>query len=368
VLPHGLVSGTIDHGSHIEAVEQVDGAGSSADLPIILPGFIDTHVHGGGGADTMDGVQGVERVVRFHVAHGVTTLLPTTITHPWQDVMAALAGVAEFMTAAGDRGSEVMADVPGAHLEGPFINPQRLGAQPPYATLPVPELVEELIAKGIVRVVTMAPEVQHAKEAARRFASAGVRVSFGHTNATAAEVGAVAAAVRAAGGVVGFTHLFNAMTQLTGREPGAVGAALADTEAFAELIFDLHHVAPTSFKAALAAKPHKLHLITDAIRACGQAEGTSELGGQSVIVKDGAARLANGTLAGSVHTLDQGLRNAVAQGVDLATASRALSGVPAAYLGLDDRGALVAGARADMVVLDNDLRVQEVFVAGRSLG
>lgn len=368
VLPHGLVSGTITYGSHIEAVEQVDGAGSSADLPIVLPGFIDTHVHGGGGADTMDGAQDVERVVRFHVAHGVTTLLPTTITHPWQDVMAALAGVAEFMAVVGDRSAEVLADVVGAHLEGPFINPQRLGAQPPYATLPVPELVEEVIAKGIVRVVTIAPEMQHAREAARRFAAAGTRVSFGHTNATAAEVEAVATTVRAAGGVVGFTHLFNAMTQLTGREPGAVGAALADAEAYAELIFDLHHVAPTSFKAALAAKPHKLHLITDAIRACGQAEGMSELGGQAVMVKDGAARLADGTLAGSILTLDQALRNAVAQGVDLPTVSRALSGVPAAYLGLNDRGALVAGARADMVVLDNDLRVQEVFVAGRSLG
>lgn len=369
VLPHGLVTGTITYGPHIEAVEVVDAPDAGAGLPIILPGFIDTHVHGGGGADTMDGLRGVEGVARFHVAHGVTTLLPTTITHPWPDVMAALAGVAEYMaSAAGDRRAEVVADVPGAHLEGPFINPQRLGAQPPFATLPVPELVEEVIATGVVRVVTMAPELEHALEAAVRFAAAGVRVSFGHTNATAEEVVAVAAAVRAAGGVVGFTHLFNAMTQLSGREPGAVGAALADAHAFAELIFDLHHVAPTSFKAALAAKQHKLHLITDAIRACGQAEGVSELGGQVVTVKDGAARLANGTLAGSVLTLDQALRNVVSQGVDLPTASRALSGVPAAYLGLEDRGALMAGARADMVVLDNDLRVQEVFVAGRSLG
>lgn len=364
MLPHGVVAGSIDFGERIERVE-VAGNVAAGGGPIVLPGFVDTHVHGGGGADTMDGEGGVRALARFHARHGVTTLLPTTITHPWADVLAALEGV---KAVAAGRREDGAARVAGAHLEGPFINPHRLGAQPPHAVAPEPGLVEEALASGIIRVVTLAPELEQASAAAARFAAAGVRVSLGHSNATAEEVDLVATAARAHGGVVGFTHLFNAMTQLTGREPGVVGAALADGDAFAELIFDTHHVAPVSFKAAFAAKPGKLHLVTDAIRACGMGEGVSELGGQRVIVRGGAARLESGTLAGSVLTLDQALRNAVRVGVGLHAASRALSGVPAAYLGLNDRGELRVGALADLVVLDENLHVQDVFVAGLPVG
>ncbi|HRQ09413.1 MAG: N-acetylglucosamine-6-phosphate deacetylase [Trueperaceae bacterium] len=363
VLRHGLFRGVIEYGTSIEAVE-VEAEGGGA-LPFILPGFVDTHVHGGGGFDTMDGADGVAGMALFHLRHGVTTLLPTTITNPWREVMGALAGVAE-VKAGGSR--HVMPDLPGVHLEGPFISPHRLGAQPPFALAPTPDLVDEVLETGVVRLVTLAPELEHSSTAAARFAAAGVRVSFGHTVATAEQVALVAEVVRGSGGTVGFTHLFNAMSQLGSREPGAVGAALADAEAYAELILDLHHVHPTSFRAALAAKPEHLHLITDAVRACGMAEGVSELGGQRVMVKDGAVRLESGNLAGSVLTLDQALRNAVEfGGVDLPTASRALSGVPARYLGLADRGELAVGRRADLVVLGADLRVQDVYVAGRRL-
>ncbi|MBX3140638.1 MAG: N-acetylglucosamine-6-phosphate deacetylase [Trueperaceae bacterium] len=367
VLPEGAFEASVTFGERITALaidREASTAVGSATAPLILPGFIDTHVHGGGGADTMDGAAGVAALAAFHARHGVTTLLPTTITNPWTDVVAALRGVAEVMAEQAAAGGAGAASVVGAHLEGPFINPHRLGAQPPHAVEPTPELVEEAVGTGVVRVVTMAPELEHARSAARTFAARGARVSFGHTNATAAQVGAVAEAVRAAGGTVGFTHLFNAMTQLGSREPGAVGAALADPEAFAELILDLHHVHATTFMAAHAAKPDRLHLITDAIRACGLPEGVSELGGQRVIVRAGAARLEDGTLAGSVLTLDQALRNAVGSGMSVAVASRALSAVPAAYLGLTDRGAIAVGARADLVIMGADLRLLEVIVAG----
>lgn len=365
VLPDGLALGSITFGGHIEAISRAGGVPAVAPLgaPYVLPGFIDTHVHGGAGADTMDGADGVRTLARFHALHGTTSLLPTTITNPWENVVAALRGVADAMGPGVD--SKVGAAVLGAHLEGPFISPGRLGAQPPFAVLPEPGLVEEVLALGVVRVVTLAPELEHAEDAARRFARARVRVSLGHTNATADQVAAVVEVVRAAGGVIGFTHLFNAMTQLGSREAGAVGAALADPNAFAELILDLHHVSATSFLAAKAAKEGRLHLVTDAMRACGMPDGAAELGGQQVNVKDGVVRLADGTLAGSVLTLDQALRNAVASGASLAAASRALAGVPARYLGLADRGELRVGARADMVVLDAELRVQDVFVAGR---
>ena len=173
--------------------------------------------------------------------------------------------------------------------------------------------------------------------------------------------------VRAAGGVVGFTHLYNAMGGLQGREPGVVGAAFADKESYAELIFDTHHVHPGSFLAALSAKPERLHLITDGIRACGLDEGETELGGQRVVVKGGAARLPNGTLAGSILTLDRALHNAALVGLPLERVSKLLSEVPARYMGLDDRGNLEVGKRADLVVLDEDLEVLEVYVSGQQV-
>lgn len=348
------------------------------DAPRILPGFVDAHVHGGGGGDAMDGPAGVRCLARNHLRHGTTTLLPTTITAPWPDVLAALRGVGEVRdgceAAAAEpprgeeqAGGEALPDLPGAHLEGPFINPERLGAQPPHALLPDPTRAEEVVATGVVRVVTLAPELPGCAEMARIFARAGVRVSIGHTRAGAEQVADLVRAVRQEGGTVGFTHLYNAMGGLTGRDPGVVGACFADPDAFAELILDGHHVHDTAFLAARAAKPDRLHLVTDAIRACGLPEGPTELGGQPVTVSNGAARLGDGTLAGSVLTLDAALRRAVAAGVPLAEASTLASAVPSSYLGLADRGRIEAGARADLVVLDPDLRVVRTVAAGREL-
>ena len=328
----------------------------------ILPGFIDTHVHGGGGGDTMDGAAGIRKLAHFHLQHGTTTLYPTTITAPWASVLAALRGLKEVKETPN-----LLPSLPGVHLEGPFISPERLGAQPPFTLEPSTERIEEVLALGIVKLVTLAPEVPGALAAARRFAEAGVRVSIGHTTASFEQVQVFMREVRAVGGVVSFTHLYNAMGGLQGREPGVVGAAFADKRSYAELIFDTHHVHPGSFLAALNAKPDHLHLITDGIRACGLDEGKTELGGQRVVVKNGAARLLNGTLAGSILTLDQALRNAVSVGAPLEKVSKLLSEVPARYMGLDDRGSLKVGKRADLVVLDENLVVLGVYVAGQKV-
>jgi N-acetylglucosamine-6-phosphate deacetylase len=360
VLPEGVVPGRLTFDTHLRRL-QTDAAGATG--PLILPGFIDTHVHGGGGGDTMDGPEGVRALGRLHLQHGTTTLLPTTLTSPWERLLAALEGVQEVRAASGVETD--LPDLPGVHLEGPFINPERLGAQPPYAIDPTPERIDAVLGSGVVRVVTLAPELPGARDAARRFAEAGVRVSVGHTAATFEQVAALAAVVREAGGTLGFTHLYNAMGGLTGRDPGVVGAALADAAAYSELILDLHHVHPGGFLAALAAKPDRLHLVTDGIRACGLGEGKTTLGGQPVTVRGGAARLPDGTLAGSVLTLDAALRNAVAAGVALACASRLLSETPARYLGLTDRGRLGVGLRADLVVMSEQLEVTSVYRLGQ---
>lgn len=359
VTPAGVVPGTLHFGATIHGLEPGPLRGG----PYVLPGFVDAHVHGGGGSDVMDGPEGVRTMARFHLAHGTTTLLPTTMTNPWERVMRALRGVRDVMCEADPE----LPSLPGAHLEGPFISPERLGAQPPEALEPTPERLSELLEPGVIRLVTLAPELPGARAAAEAFAGAGARVSVGHTVASYQEASAFARAVRAAGGTAGFTHLYNAMGGLEGRVPGVVGAALADPESYAELIFDTHHVHPGSFLAALAAKGERLLFVTDAMRAAGQAAGESELGGQRVVVRDGVVRLPSGNLAGSLLTLDQALRNALLAGLGLGRASRLVSEAPARYLGLADRGRLEVGRRADLVVLDAAYQVQEVYLAGRKV-
>jgi N-acetylglucosamine-6-phosphate deacetylase len=338
-----------------------------------VPGFLDVHVHGGGGGDAMDGPEGVRALAAAHLHHGTTALLPTTLTAPWPEVLAGLRGIMtvqqEDALAAASGAVAARAAVLGAHLEGPFVSPRRLCAQPPFAVDPTPERVAATLALGVVRVVTLAPELPGAEAAAVAYARAGVRVSLGHTVADAATAEAVARAVHGAGGVVGGTHLFNAMSGMTVRAPGVLGALLGDTAAYAELIVDGHHVAGASVRAAFAAKGGRALLITDAIRAAatGADSGhavTTTLGTHVVTIEGGAARLADGTLAGSVLTMDAAVRTAVAMGVPVEAALRAATQAPAAYLGLTDRGRIAPRAHADFVRLDADLRVRAVWRAG----
>lgn len=352
--------GRLHFGARITEVEALDRAPDRW----IVPGFVDSHVHGGGGGDTMDGPEGVRLLARQHARHGTTTLLPTTITQTWEQVMAALGGVREVMEAGGVPGG---ADLPGAHLEGPFISMGRLGAQPPYAVAPDPPLVAEALASGVIRAVTLAPELPGALEAGLAFAAAGARVGVGHTLADADTVTAFLRAVRGAGGRVAATHLFNAMGGVEGRAPGPAGALLADPEAYLEVILDGHHVHALSFLLARAAAPGRVVLVSDAMRAAGLGDGESELGGQPVTVRGGRATLGGGALAGSVLTLDGALRRAVQAGVPLAEAARMLGAAPAASLGLRDRGELRPGLRADMVALTGDLTIESVHVGGQPI-
>ncbi|MCH4025438.1 MAG: N-acetylglucosamine-6-phosphate deacetylase [Acetobacter fabarum] len=359
VLPERIVPGHVTFAEQIQAVTPDNAA-----IPdrYILPGFIDGHVHGGNGADTMDGVQAIHTLARFHARHGTTTILPTTITSPWADVLGALAAIAEVCGTTMPDGPNIH----GAHLEGPFVSPHRLGAQPPHALAPTPERVAEVLAFGCVRVVTLAPELPHAQKAMQLFAQAGVRVSLGHTLAGYEETEQAICRICSAGGITGATHLFNAMAGIESRKPGPA-TALMCSDAYAELIFDTHHVHPATFRLAQRVMPERLLFVTDAMRAAGLPDGPSLLGGQQVMVEHGAVRLPGGNLAGSVLTLDTALRNAVQAGLPLHQAAVLLTRNPAQYLGLHDRGTLHAGKRADFVVMDNALTVQEVWVAGQRI-
>lgn len=359
ILADRVLPGRVVFGS--EAIHEIV---PEPDAPrrYILPGFIDGHVHGGDGADTMDGVAAIHRLSRFHLSHGTTTILPTTITRPWNDVMSALRAVAEARTGMSGNGP----DIYGAHLEGPFVSPHRLGAQPPFTVLPSPERVAEVLDTGIVRVVTIAPELEHADTAMQAFARAGVRVSLGHTVAGYETAMNAICTVCAAGGMIGATHLFNAMPAVEGRRPGPITALMCSDETWAEMIFDTHHVHPASFRLAERMMGGRLLFVTDAMRGAGQPDGPSQLGGQDVEIRDGVVRLPDGTLAGSILTLDVAFRNALtAGGMSLPKASALVSANPARWLGLHDRGRIAPGLRPDLLVMDEDFQILEVWTRGR---
>jgi N-acetylglucosamine-6-phosphate deacetylase len=325
--------------------------------PLLLPGFVDLHVHGGGGADTMDGGDAVATLARRHARHGTTSLLATTMTAPLAEVEAALRAAAPAC-AARPRGA---AQVLGVHLEGPYISPDKLGAQPAFARAGVLEEILALAALAPIRLLTLAPDVPGHLALIPRLVAHGMRVQIGHTNA--AYEGAVQA-LRS--GASSFTHLFNAMSPFHHRAPGAAGAALAHAER-AELIADLLHVHPGAIRAALRAIPG-LYCVTDATAAAGMPDGQYRLGRQTVDKCLGGVRMADGTLAGSTLTMDQAFRNLVSLGLGLAEASARTSTLAARYLGETDRARLAPGAFADVVVLDAaTLQLHGVFVEGEAI-
>jgi N-acetylglucosamine-6-phosphate deacetylase len=356
LTPRGWHSGELEFDSRIVGIKSK----LSAPNRYIAPGLIDVHVHGGGGADTMDGVDGIHTLSEYHAKHGTTGLLATTITNPWKNVLAALKNVKKAMAFTG--GARIL----GAHLEGPFVSPHKLGAQPPFALLPTLERVDKVLESQVIRVVTLAPELEGAVAAAKRFLEADVRVSLGHTVGSAEDaeqIFAVASHLRRAS-QVGGTHLYNAMGGLEGRKPGVLGALFANPNAWGEVILDLQHVHPASFRTAFFAKPEKLMLITDAMRASGMPNGQYDLGGQMATLVNGAVTLPDGTLAGSVLTMHQAVKNAVHSGLALEVALKLASNHAAQYLGLTDCGKIQKNARADLIVLREDLSLEAVYVGG----
>ena len=357
--PEGFVSGTIGFDA-AGRVSGITGSPVAADavrespLPLVLPGFIDLHVHGGGGRDIMDGGDAAARVAECHAAHGTTALLATTMTAPLADLETAFAGLRSACTERAPRAARVL----GVHLEGPYINAGKLGAQPDF-TRPVSlQELARLHAVAPIRLITLAPEVAGNLNDIKALVRAGYRVQIGHT------LGSYEDGVQAlAQGAAGFTHLFNAMTGLHHRAPGMAGAALAHAQ-YAEIIPDLLHVHPGAMRVALRAIPC-LYCVTDSTSATGMPDGEYRLGRQAVTKCLGGVRLADGTLAGSTLTMDQALRNLVNDlGLSLAEASMRLSTHAANYLGLTDRGRLAPGAWGDAVVLDRDLQLKDVFVEG----
>ena len=364
LTPDGFLHGALhlDARGHIAALagtpcsEDAARAAAAAGSPLLLPGFIDLHVHGGGGHDVMAGVQAITEVARLHARHGTTALLATTVTATAAELRQALADLAPACRQRPAGGARVL----GVHLEGPYIHPGRLGAQPPQARPLSLDELQALMALAPIRLVTLAPELPGHLAQIPALCALGLRVQIGHSDGSYDDGVAALAA-----GACGFTHLFNAMSPLHHRAPGMVGAALAHAQR-AELIPDLLHVHPGAIRAALRAIPG-LYCVTDSTAAAGMPDGPYQLGSHRVSKCLGGVRLADGTLAGSSLTMDQALRNLVAIGLPLAEASARVSRLAADHLGLTQLGRLAPGACADLVALDADLRLRQVWVAGQAL-
>ena len=350
----GLIVGVV-------AGETYGGVRPDVVLPsgVLVPGLVDIQINGCFGVDFVAAdPAGWAEVSRRLPETGVTSFVPTFITAPVPDLVAALRRTAALPADLG--GARVL----GVHVEGPFLAVDRHGAHDPALLRdPSPDAVDALIeaAPGLLRMHTLAPERPGALAAIRRLVEAGVLVSVGHSDATAEQTEAAADA-----GARLVTHLFNAMRPLHHREPGVVGQGLTDPRLTCGLIADLHHVATPVCRLAFAAAPGRIVLVTDAVAAAGMPPGTYDLGGQQISVDPlGLPRRSDGTIAGSGLRLDAAIANVVAAGVDLRSAVDAASRLPADILGRPDLGRIEAGAVADLVWLGDDLTARASWLAGR---
>ncbi len=335
------------------AAEQVDLAGR-----LLLPGFVDVQVNGGGGVlfNDLPTVEGIRRIARAHARFGTTGFLPTLISDDLAVVATAIAAV-DAAIAAGVPG------VLGIHIEGPYLNERRKGVHNAAHFL---ELGREAVAmlsslRRGVTLLTLAPELA-TTEALDQLAAAGVILSAGHTNATATEI-----ETARRHGLRGFTHLFNAMSQLTPREPGAVGAALGDDESYCGMIVDGRHVDPRVLKIALRAKRRdRFMLVTDAMPPVGTSDSSFQLQGRIISVADGYCVDEQGTLAGTALDMSLAVRNAIAMlGVPASDAVRMAGEYPAQFLGLGaSHGRLAPGCRADLLIADSGYNILETWIGG----
>ncbi len=348
---------------------EVPGNASLVDFgdTILAPGFLDIHIHGGAGVDSMcASTDELPRLGEFLTKHGVTGYFPTTVAAPLDEICAALDRLADAIERPPKNGgSPVQARPLGIHLEGPFLSHKRRGVHPPeFLISPTVEIFDRIwqAARGHVRMMTIAPEIPGAMEVIAAAARRNVCVSIGHSDA---ELPTAQQAVKA--GARHATHTFNAMRPLDHREPGILGEVLSDDNVTADLIADGIHVSPEVVKVFLHAKGHeRAVLITDAISATGMPEGRYQLGPIEVEVKDGKCT-ANNSLAGSVLTMDRAVRNVTKFSEwSLREAVRAATLNPAIAVRMDDaRGILKSGASADFTVLNSKGEVLKTIVAGR---
>ena len=337
---------------------------------IVVPGFVDIHLHGAGGHDVMEAnARSLDRITATLARYGTTSLLGTTVTAPFEETCHSLQGIARYIRnheKSGD-GTRAAAEILGIHLEGPFISKARRGVHPPDAI--ARPSVEDLAkfreaADGLIKIVTIAPELPGALELIASAVAEGLVVAVGHTDADYEQTRAAFAA-----GARHAVHFYNAMRPFTHRDPGVIGAVLTEPEMTAEVIADGVHVAGPAIQVLIGTKGfHTVLLASDGTSATGMHDGNYRLGTIEVTVKGGVCRNTEGKLAGSTLTLDRALRYLVELGVPVIEAVRMATVLPARRIGLAGKKGIIAiGADADLVVLTQDLRVDAVMTRGIGL-
>jgi N-acetylglucosamine-6-phosphate deacetylase len=355
-----------------DGVIEYVGEGESRDLTsydniykgeYIVPGFIDIHCHGGNGYDTMDSTyEALKEISKFKAKNGCTGFLVTTVTSSIKDTFKALNNICEYSKQSPKEGAEIL----GVHLEGPFINTMQKGAQREDLIIPPSvEVMKKFIKEsgGLIKIVTYAPELDTGFKFTSFLNDNGVIPSAGHSFA---DYETIISAIRL--GLKSSSHIFNQMKGIHHREPGTVGAILTEKNLFAEIIADCIHVHPAIVNLLVKAKGvDKIILITDAMRAAGLQDGTYDLGGLKVIVKNSEARLESGNLAGGTLTMNRAVKNMVEKmSISIEKSIRMASLNPAQLLGLDKyRGSLTPGKRADIVVLDDNFNVIYTIKKGK---
>lgn len=355
---------TVEEGVFGKILPAGGAGGEGVDLEgaFVIPGLIDIHTHGNSGADFSDGdEEGLRKMAAYLAQNGVTGFAPASMTLPYDVLEQA------YLTARRLRDEQPAgcATLLGINMEGPFFSEKKKGAQnAAYLRNPDWEAFEHLyeVSDGLIRIADLAPELPGAVAFTEKAAKL-CTVSVAHTDASYDEAAAVYEA-----GATHLTHLFNAMPGIHHRKPGVIGAASERENVYAELICDGQHVHPSAVRMAFCLFPGRICLISDALRCCGMPDGQYTLGGQDVFLKDGIARLEDGTIAGSAATLWQCLQNAVRFGIPRDEAIRAATENPARQLGVLDRvGTIAPGKQADFVVCDGDLNRKQVWLRGRKL-
>ncbi len=366
-MPDGaLVRGRITFTDRISAIDPASGGG---DQDYILPGFVDLQVNGSHGIDVMNASADALATLSRHLAReGATAWMPTAVTAPIDKIAQVHESIAGAIDNSRRGNSADTAAILGMHLEGPFISPLRLGAHPALNLEPRGDAFDRVLAMRAMRLITMAPEIPGALDAIRRLTARAVVVSIGHTNATFEEAGAAVAA-----GARMYTHVFNAMRALNHRDPGVVAAALTPSPALAAIIPDGVHVHPAILRLACRARGiDGMILVTDKVALAKASASEKNLGAArgsiTTKIRDGAARLEDGRLAGSIISMLDGVRVMVERaGVGIGDAAVMAATNPANLVGAGDRGRIQVGARADLIVLSRALELKSVFISGHEI-
>ena len=344
------IIGNLSFNSEIQNIEEIS---SNEYNYIIIPGFIDLHCHGGSGFDVMEGINSIEKMSNYHLNHGTTSIMPTTWTNTFEETYKALEGFNEIL--------KFNSNILGIHLEGPFINPNKLGAQPNFTQTPSEEFIKNILEIAKIKIITLAPEIEGMDKFINFLSNLNIKIQFGHTLADYKSCEKYMNENE-----IGFTHLYNAMSGNNHRKPGVLSAALQKGK-YAEIICDNIHVSEQSIKIAKKCISG-LYAITDSINASGLKDGEYIFAKNNIVKEKNSVKIKNdNTLAGSIITMDKTFKNLINMNFSIEEAVELTSFNAARYLKSSNIGKLEKGYLSNILVLDKQLNLIDIYLEGKKI-